>query len=101
MKKVGEDGVTHGHPAVRWCEVNFFAGQGGRGGPMDCGAHFAQQLLHGLHHPVVVLVSDVQFHDGEFRIVRPVHAFVSEIPRKLEDPIEAPYDEPLEIVLTN
>ncbi len=56
-----------------------------------------QQLFGGLHHQDVILVGNIKFKDGKFRIVRAVHAFISEIPAELIYPIEATNNEPLQI----
>ena len=66
---------------------------------MDGLANALEQLLDGLHHPVVVLVGDVQLENREFRVVRPVHALVAEVPGEFKDAVETAHDEALQIEL--
>ena len=58
-----------------------------------------KEVLGGLHHPVVVLVGDVQLHDGELGVVRPVHPFVAEVSAELVHPVEPAHDQPLQVKL--
>ena len=46
---------------------------------------------------MVILVRDVQFQHGEFRVVRAVHALVPEVARELIHAFEPAHDEPLEV----
>ena len=46
---------------------------------------------------MVILVRDVQFQHGEFRVVRAVHALVPEVARELINTFKAAHDEPLEV----
>lgn len=50
-----------------------------------------------IHHPVVVLVRDIDFHTGKFRIVRSVHAFVAEVFGKFVHSFEASDNQPFQI----
>ena len=94
-----EDGIAHRQPAVGRREVDGVALQRGCVGAVDGLADPLEQLLDGLHHPVVILVGDVQLEDGELRIVRPVHALVAEVPGEFEDAVEAAHDEALQVKL--
>ena len=49
------------------------------------------------HHPVVVLIADIELHAGELGVVGLVHALVAEVLAHLIDALEAAYDEPLEV----
>ena len=52
-----------------------------------------------LHHPVVILIGDVDLHSGEFRIVRAVHSFVTEVLGEFIHAFKTTYDEALQIQL--
>ena len=56
-------------------------------------------LLRHLHHPAVILVGYIDLHTGKLRIVRPVHTLIAEVTTKLVNPLEATYDQSLEVKL--
>jgi len=56
-------------------------------------------LLGEIHHPVVVLVGDINLHGGELWVVCPVHAFVTEVLGKLVHAFKTAYDEALQVEL--
>ena len=66
---------------------------------MELHGNLLKHLLDEFHHPLVVLVGDVDFHAGEFRVVGLVHSFVEEVLGELIDSGEASDDEPLEVEL--
>ena len=49
------------------------------------------------HHPVVVLILNVEFHAGKLGVVRTVHAFVAEVLADFEHTFETTYDEALQV----
>ena len=62
-------------------------------------ADSVDQLFDGLHHPVVVLIGDVQLQHRELRVVRSVHALVPEVSGELENAIKPADNKPLEVQL--
>ena len=49
------------------------------GRAVDIEAYLFKHLFGEVHHPVVVLVGNVDFHTGELGVVGTVHAFVAEV----------------------
>ena len=94
---VFEDGIAHGDPAVGRSKVDFRAVEVGLGSAVHRLANVGEQVFRGLHHPMVILVRDVQFQHGEFRVVRAVHALVPEVAGELIHAFKAAHDEPLEV----
>ena len=62
-------------------------------------ADVLQHLLGEVHHPVVVLIGDIDLHGGELGVVRAVHPLVAEVAAELVDALEATDDEALEVEL--
>ena len=58
-----------------------------------------QQVLGKAHHPVIILVLDVELHAGELRVVAAVHTFVAEVTADLVHALKSAYDEALEVEL--
>ena len=56
-----------------------------------------EHLFDELHHPDVVLVSDVDLHHRELGVVRTVHPFVAEVLAELVHAVETSYDQAFEI----
>ena len=94
-----EDGIAHRQPAIGRREVDRVAFERGGVGAVNRLADPLKQLLDGLHHPMVVLVGDVELEDGELRIVRPVHALVAEVAGKFEDTVKAAHNQTLQVEL--
>src|SRR6185437_9031308 len=57
------------------------------------------QCLRQPHHVLVIGIGLVQLEHGEFRVVSPIHAFVSEVVADLVYPLESADQEPLEVEL--
>ena len=66
---------------------------------VDRDADLLEQLLGEGHHPVVVLVADIELHAGELGIVAAVHSLVAEVAANLIDALKSADDEPLQIEL--
>ena len=64
-------------------------------GNTDC----LQEFLREAHHPVVILILNIEFHTGELRIVVFVHTLVAEVLADLVDTLKATDDESLEVEL--
>ena len=58
-----------------------------------------QQLLRERHHPVIVLISHIQFHAGELRVVASVHSFIAEVTANLIHTLETAHDKTLQVEL--
>ena len=57
------------------------------------------QLLHQVHHALVIGVGLVQLHGGEFGVVLGIHTLIAEDASHLVHTIQAAHDEPLEVKL--
>ena len=47
---------------------------------IDGNGGFLQQLFGCFHHPQIIFIRNVEFEYGEFRIMRSVHSFITEVP---------------------
>src|SRR5450432_4142136 len=100
-RNIGSSGLTdrleYPYPFVRRFETDFLISY------FDQRASVRRQsgrLKHGfrsIHHPEIILVGNIKFQDGELRIMRPVHAFVPEIPAEFIYPVESPNDQSFEV----
>ena len=93
------DGLEHGVAFPRALEVDDVVADLHLGGAVQREGDALDHLLHGLHHPVVVLVGHVELHLGEFGVVEAVHTLVAEVFGELIDAVEAAHDEFLQIQL--
>ena len=59
--------------------------------------YFGEHLLGEVHHPVIILIGDIELHAGEFRVVGLVHALVAEVLGEFVHAEEAAHDEALEV----
>ena len=91
------NGVNNAQAAEGWLETDFVAEKGGHFALVDGHGGLAEELFDHLHHPVVILVGNVELNLGEFGVVEAVDAFVTEILCKLKDAVKAADDEPFEI----
>ncbi len=93
------NGVDHGHAWIGSFKIDFPVSDG----CLCCSQHFCgdlfQHLFGKLHHPLVILVGNVNFHYRKLRVVRPVHPLVAEVSRKLVNTFKATYDQPLQVKL--
>ena len=60
-------------------------------------ANLFKELLSESHHPVVVLILNVEFHTSKFRIVCAVHTFVTEVLTNLKHALKSAYDQALQV----
>ena len=58
-----------------------------------------QQFFGEIHHPVVILVLNIKFHTGKFRIVSFIHALVTEVLTYFIYTFKTTYDQSLQIKL--
>ena len=93
------DGIGDGHAAERCLEADAVFADLRFGRTVDGRADSFEQLFGHAHHPQIVLVRDVEFHDGKLGVVRTVHALVAEVARKLVNPFEAAHDQAFEVQL--
>ena len=73
------DRVQHGDTFVRGFEVNDVVAYFYLSGAVYIQTDFFNHFFCKFHHPVIVLVGNIYFHAGKFRIVRAVHSFVTEV----------------------
>src|SRR5690606_38731649 len=78
-------------------EINKILTYGYRRGTMKIQSYLLDHLLHQLHHPVVILVGDIQLYLRKFRIMKPRHPFVAEILRELVHSVESTHNKPLQV----
>src|SRR5690242_11928618 len=64
---------------------------------MNIQSYFFDNFFHQVHHPLIILIGNIQFNLGELRIMKPAHAFVSEILTEFIHTFYSTDDEPLEI----
>src|SRR5699024_8549752 len=69
------------------------------GGPQNFLRHIAVQILRQVHHPIIVSISLIQFHEGKLRIMSRVKSLVSEHTADLVNSLQSSYDQSLEIKL--
>ena len=94
------DGVGHRQAAERRFERNLLAVERQLRRAVYGHGDFFEHLLGEFHHPEVVLVGHVNLHDGEFGVVRAIHALVAEILAELVYAVESADDQFLEVQLT-
>lgn len=94
-----EDGLAHGDALVGGLEVNDVVADFDGCRAVDVEAYLLEHLLGEVHHPVIILIADVDLHAGELGIVGAVHSLVAEILRELINPLETAYDEAFQIEL--
>ena len=83
----------------RTLEINLLVAQLNFGRSMQCNGNAFNHLFREIHHPQVVFIGYIDFHDREFRIVRPVDALVAEVLADLVDALEPADDQPLQVEL--
>ncbi len=93
------NGVGHGYPLIRRFEIKDFVTCLNFCCSVKRQSYAFQYLLGELHHPDVVFVSHINFHSGEFRIVRPVHSLVAEIFCKLINSVETANNQTFQVKL--
>src|SRR3989339_806551 len=64
---------------------------------MKVKSSFFYNLFRKGHHPVIILVSNIDLHHGEFGIMSPVHAFIPEVLGKFIYPFKTAYNKPLKV----
>ena len=89
------DRIEHRDSAIGSLEVNLTLSDLDLCSTKYAKADVLEQLLREAHHPVVVLVGDIDLHSGELGIVRTVHTLVAEVTAELIDSLEAAHDEAL------
>src|SRR5918995_155660 len=88
-----------GHPAERRREIECLAVVLEYRGIQAVLYHTRDQVLGQTHHVGVIGIGLVQLEHGEFRIVSPVHPFVSEVVADFVYPLQSADQQPLEIQL--
>ena len=93
------DSIKDREAAVRSGKIDCVTGNLYLGSSVDLEGDLLEHLLHELHHPDVVLVSYVDLHAGELRVMGLVHTLVAEVLRELIHSVVAAYDKPLKVKL--
>ena len=91
------DCIGHRNPSERTCEADLPAFDHYIGISVQSAGYPFEHLFDELHHPDVVFVGDVDLHDGELRIVGPVHAFVPEVLAEFINAVESSDNQPFQI----
>ena len=91
------DGINHGDTFKRRFERNGFIAQLNFSSAINIQTDFLHHILGEFHHPVIVLVSHVNFHGGKFGVVRTVHTFVTKVFRKLIHSFKTSYNKPFQV----
>ncbi len=73
------DGIEHGDPPEGPLEIDFGIPNRHFRCAMQIHCHLFDHLLGEIHHPVVILVGDIDLHNRELRVMRSVHSFIPEI----------------------
>ncbi len=66
---------------------------------MEVDGDLFYHFLHKVHHPFIILVGNIEFHLCKLRVVKPAHAFISEIFAEFIYPVISSYDQPFQIQL--
>ena len=82
------DGVKDGKAAVRSLEADGLAVDHAVGATIHGDANLLEQLLGERHHPVVVLILNIELHAGELGVVVAVHTLVAEVLANLINTLE-------------
>src|SRR5690625_1066174 len=89
--------LEHGK-AFPWClEIDNVITYPDLGGPMQGQNNILYHLFHELHHPVVILIGDIELHLCKFRIVKTGESFISEILSKFINSVKSPHDQSLKV----
>ena len=87
--------LDHGHPFKRLPKINHILTIRHR----CCSAYFlchvAEHVFRQIHHPVIVSVCLIQLHQGKFRVMPGVKAFVAEYAPNLINTLKTAHDQPL------
>ncbi len=89
--------VNHGNPGKRLSKIHFFSLINNFRRPQNLLRHIAVKILGQIHHPVIIGVSLIQFHQGKFRIMPGVKPFVTENPSDFINPFQPADNQPLQI----
>ena len=93
------DCLKHRKSSVTCCKINLCAVDIYFCSAVYCCSNSCKHLLHKVHHPVVVLVCNVDLHTGELRVVGSVHTLVTEVLCKLVYTVVTSNDKAFQIKL--
>ena len=94
------DGLKDGKAAVGSLERNELSVDFALGLAVHGDTDGLKEFLRERHHPVVVLILNVEFHTSELWVVVAVHSLVAEVLAYLIDTFEATHDESLQVELS-
>ena len=94
------DRIQHGYTFERSFEVDYVVAYLYFCCTVYIQTDFFNHVFCKLHHPVVILVSYVDFHTGKFRIVCTVHTFVTEVLTDFIHTFETTHNQSLQVQLT-
>ena len=89
------DRVYHGDAGKGLGQIHLNAVISNLGGAQHSLGHMAIHPLGQVHHTVIIGICLVQLHQGEFRVMASIHAFVTEHAPDLIHTLQAAYNQPL------
>ena len=91
------DSLSHCKTRKRTFEIDFFCPNLNGSFAMNRKTNAFNHFFREVHHPKVIFVGYIDFHDGEFRVVGSIHPFISEITRELIHTVESTYNKSFEV----
>ena len=93
------DGLKDGQTAVGGLETDDLTVDLGLGLAVDSDTDGFQQVLGKRHHPVIILVLDIELHTGKFGVMVAVHTLVTEVLSDFINALKTAHNQALEIQL--
>src|ERR1043165_585806 len=69
--------IVHAHPLEWRFEFNSFVAHRHLSLSVKVAGYFLEQLLRERHHPVIVLVCNIELEHGKLRVTSAVHTFIA------------------------
>ena len=85
--------LDHGDSFEGTLDINLLVSHHHFCGSMQVHGDLLNHLFGKVHHPLVILIGHTNFHNGEFRVVRPVHSLIPEIFGKFVHAIISSYNQ--------
>ena len=93
------DSLKHRKSSVTSCKINLCTVDVYLGSSVHSLCNSCKHLLHKIHHPVVVLVCNINLHTGKLRVMGSVHTLVTEVLCKLIHTVVTANDKTFQIKL--
>ena len=93
------DSINHCDTFIRSLEVDNVVAHFHLCGAINFKSDAFDHFFGEVHHPVVVLVRNIDFHTSKLWVVSAVHTLVAEVLREFIHPFETTHDEAFEIQL--